>query len=92
MRVGERYSAHKVLVEKGTGRIVGAHLIGPGAEELFLDLAEFITTERLCCPFLHFALELDPDAEEVRLRLTGSEGVKEFLSMELAPFEKQNRS
>ena len=33
MRVGERYSAHKVLVEKGTGRIVGANLMGPGAEE-----------------------------------------------------------
>lgn len=33
MRVGEKYSAYKVLVEKGTGRIVGAHLIGPGAEE-----------------------------------------------------------
>jgi len=33
MRVGERYSAHKVLVEKTTGKILGAHLIGPGAEE-----------------------------------------------------------
>ena len=33
MRVGERYSAHKVLVEKATGKILGAHLIGPGAEE-----------------------------------------------------------
>jgi glutathione reductase (NADPH) len=33
MRVGERFTAYKVLVEKGTGRIVGAHLIGPGAEE-----------------------------------------------------------
>ena len=33
MRVGERYSAHKVLVEKVTGKILGAHLIGPGAEE-----------------------------------------------------------
>ena len=33
MRVGERFSAYKVLVEKGTGRIVGAHLMGPGAEE-----------------------------------------------------------
>ncbi len=33
MRVGERYSAYKTLVEKGTGRILGAHLIGPGAEE-----------------------------------------------------------
>ncbi len=33
MRVGETYSAYKVLLEKGTGSIVGAHLIGPGAEE-----------------------------------------------------------
>jgi len=33
LRVGERYSAYKVLVEKVTGRILGAHLIGPGAEE-----------------------------------------------------------
>ena len=33
MRVGEQYSACKVLVEKGSGRIVGAHLLGPGAEE-----------------------------------------------------------
>ncbi len=33
LRVGERHSAYKVLVEKATGRIVGAHLIGPGAEE-----------------------------------------------------------
>ena len=33
MRVGEKYSAYKVLIEKGTGRIVGAHLLGPGCEE-----------------------------------------------------------
>jgi glutathione reductase (NADPH) len=33
MRVGEPYSACKVLVEKGTGKVLGAHLIGPGAEE-----------------------------------------------------------
>ena len=33
LRVGEQYSAYKVLVEKATGKILGAHLIGPGAEE-----------------------------------------------------------
>lgn len=33
LRVGAKYSAYKVLVEKGTGKILGAHLIGPGAEE-----------------------------------------------------------
>ena len=33
-RVGEAYSASKVLVEEGTGRILGAHLLGPSADEL----------------------------------------------------------
>ncbi len=33
-RVGEAYSASKVLVEDGTGRILGAHLLGPSADEL----------------------------------------------------------
>jgi glutathione reductase (NADPH) len=33
-RVGEEFSGYKVLVEKGSGRILGAHLFGPGAEEL----------------------------------------------------------
>ncbi len=33
MRVGAVRTAYKVLVERGTGLILGAHLIGPGAEE-----------------------------------------------------------
>lgn len=33
MRVGAKRSGFKVLVEKGSGKILGAHLIGPGAEE-----------------------------------------------------------
>jgi glutathione reductase (NADPH) len=32
-RVGERHSAFKVLVEEGTDRILGAHLLGPHADE-----------------------------------------------------------
>lgn len=32
-RVGERYSAFKVLVEESTDRIIGAHLLGPHADE-----------------------------------------------------------
>ena len=64
----------------------------PLEDSLFLNLAELISYERLCCPFLHFALELKPDAEEVTMRFTGGNGVKEFLSMELAPLVKQSRS
>ena len=33
-RVGEAYSGIKVLVEEGSGRILGAHLLGPQAEEV----------------------------------------------------------
>ena len=33
IRVGARWTGYKVLVEQGTGLILGAHLIGPGAEE-----------------------------------------------------------
>lgn len=33
LRVAESHTAYKVLVEKDTGRIIGAHVIGPGAEE-----------------------------------------------------------
>lgn len=32
-RVGEEASAFKVLVEEGTGRLLGAHLLGPHADE-----------------------------------------------------------
>jgi glutathione reductase (NADPH) len=33
-RVGEKYSGFKVLVEEGTDRILGAHLLGSEAEEV----------------------------------------------------------
>ena len=33
MRVGEEHSAYKTLVDKDTGKILGAHVLGPGAEE-----------------------------------------------------------
>jgi glutathione reductase (NADPH) len=33
-RIGEEYSAYKVLVEEGSGQILGAHLLGSNAEEL----------------------------------------------------------
>jgi hypothetical protein len=45
----------------------------------FLTLAEFITLERRCCPFLGFALALDPEGGPLWLRLTGREGAKEFM-------------
>ena len=46
--------------------------------EVFLGAAEWITLDRLCCPFIDFRLEWKNG--ETWLSLTGSTGVKEFLT------------
>jgi hypothetical protein len=48
---------------------------------LFVQLAEWISLERRCCPFLEFALEWKTDG--VSVRLTGPEGVKEMIAAEM---------
>ncbi len=51
LRVGENFSAFKVLIEKGSDRILGAHIIGPQAEEQInifaLAIQRGITSEDL---------------------------------------------
>jgi glutathione reductase (NADPH) len=53
-RIAEECSAYKVLTERGTGRIVGAHLLGEGAEEhinLFaLAIRHGLTAEQIKAP------------------------------------------
>ena len=51
---------------------------------VLLRLAEFISLERLCCPFLSFQVEVEPDSGPVLLRLTGREGVKAFIREEIS--------
>lgn len=46
---------------------------------MLLKLAEYIANERLCCPFLRFTVEIEPNQGPFWLRLTGSEGVKEYI-------------
>ena len=53
---------------------------GPHAIE---KAAEFISLEKLCCPFLGFAIEVEPEGGSVWLRLTGREGVKDFIREEI---------
>ena len=45
-------------------------------------VAAFIANERLCCPFFRFTLEVAPAQGSLWLRLTGDEGVKEFIQAE----------
>jgi hypothetical protein len=51
--------------------------------EMILLAAEFITIERLCCPFFNFEMEVGPPGAPLWLRISGREGVKEFIKMEL---------
>lgn len=44
--------------------------------------AEFITYERLCCPFFEFALIVEKENGPLWLELKGREGVKDFIKIE----------
>jgi hypothetical protein len=45
-----------------------------------LTAAEFISRERLCCPFFDMELAVSGADGPTWLRITGGEGVKDFLS------------
>jgi hypothetical protein len=42
-------------------------------------IAELITAERKCCPFLTFELAAHPNMGPVIVRVTGPAGTKEFV-------------
>ncbi len=46
---------------------------------MLLTIAAFIADERLCCPFFHFRLDIEPEQGPIWLQLTGTEDVKPFL-------------
>ena len=51
----------------------------PSTSAMLLLVAEDLNFERLCCPFIHFTLDIAPNGAPFWLRFTGAEGVKEFL-------------
>ena len=55
----------------------------PAESATLLQAAEFIILERLCCPFFDFALELEKEGGPLRLKMTGRDGVKQFLLAEV---------
>ena len=50
-----------------------------GSTDELVTLAEHVDFERRCCPFLRFAIEVEAEHGPVWLRVTGGQGVKEFL-------------
>jgi glutathione reductase (NADPH) len=51
-RIGESCSGYKVLIEEGSNRILGAHLLGPHAEEVI--------------NIFSLAIRLDLDADKIK--------------------------
>ena len=60
----------------------GYELQFPNETEFITQIAEFISNERLCCPFLNFNLNIVSNNEPVSLSLTGPIGTQEFLRAE----------
>lgn len=48
----------------------------------WMPAAEFISRERLCCPFFSYKLELESGNKSFWLHITGQKGVKEFIRAE----------
>src|SRR5258708_5914078 len=51
----------------------------PNETDLLQTVVAFISYERLCCPFFHFKLEMEPNQGPIWFSLTGVVDVKEFL-------------
>ena len=47
--------------------------------DVLVALAEYVSLERLCCPFFDFAIEVGHGEGQVWLRMTGPEGAKGIL-------------
>jgi hypothetical protein len=47
------------------------------------SLVEFISLEKLCCPFFGFTIRIEPGGGNIWFELVGREGVKPFIQAEI---------
>ena len=45
----------------------------------FGEIADWVATERICCPFFDLAIESERENGPLSLKITGREGVKQFI-------------
>ena len=62
----------------------GYTLTFPNETDYITKIAEFISNERLCCPFLECSLSVVSNQKPISLSLTGPIGTQEFLRAEFA--------
>lgn len=54
-----------------------------GSDNMIDDLVSFIKTERACCSFFSFNLQIEDSESHIQLTITGPEGAREFISSEM---------
>ena len=57
----------------------------PADAAVYQLLAEWVGGERLCCPFFDIELRVEREGGPLWLRLTGREGVKQFIKADFPP-------
>lgn len=61
----------------------GYEYVFPGTDEVLALVADFIKTERLCCDFFTFRLEVPSNSQTLTLHLSGPSGTQEFIDLEI---------
>jgi hypothetical protein len=56
----------------------------PSDAKTFQTVAEWVGNERLCCPFFDFDIRVGDESAPMTLRISGPDGVKQFIKAELA--------
>jgi hypothetical protein len=83
------------------GKILGSSVLGiqelpdgfefefPSDSSNYQALTEFTPLERACCPFFDINIRLEREGGKLWWRLTGREGVKQFIHAEFSPWIKR---
>lgn len=79
MLTGKLIMLRKEIVELGSGY---EFQFSPSSVSLG-DLASWVSAESKCCPFFDFHIDLEQQGHLLCLRLTGDEGIKQFIRSEL---------
>ena len=85
----EQRKEHQKLSKELDSAVTGLHELPDGyalqinsAKLPLVGIAQWITLERRCCPFLRFRIDVETTDETVSLSLQGAPGVKKFIEME----------
>ena len=83
----QRYRAARTRIEAAVIRIVevenGFVLHVADEDAMLAIIADWVVLERRCCPFFEFTVSVGGSDPSIRVALTGSPEVKEFLKSEL---------